>query len=142
MGKESFPLLKGSHQHWSDALSEWMRTPSLYTFSLLPSTRCIFHAWGPLSGTWTNQTPLPRPSPFKSRYSSEPSPSIALTLCKMKDEENIGYVVFNYRRPNLTEFMDFFRANLATVKQLEACLNCTQPFLPREHLDTDGTVAA
>ncbi|GFU51073.1 hypothetical protein NPIL_29251 [Nephila pilipes] len=26
----------------------------------------------------------------------------------MKDEETFEYVVFNYRRPNLTEFMDFF----------------------------------
>ncbi|GFT74318.1 hypothetical protein NPIL_209411 [Nephila pilipes] len=26
----------------------------------------------------------------------------------MKDEETFGSVVFNYRRPNLTEFMDFF----------------------------------
>ncbi|GFT85359.1 hypothetical protein NPIL_70421 [Nephila pilipes] len=26
----------------------------------------------------------------------------------MKDEDTFGSVVFNYRRPNLTEFMDFF----------------------------------
>ncbi|GFT66982.1 hypothetical protein NPIL_627691, partial [Nephila pilipes] len=26
----------------------------------------------------------------------------------MKDEETFGSVVFNYRRPNLTEFVDFF----------------------------------
>ncbi|GFU37054.1 hypothetical protein NPIL_591451 [Nephila pilipes] len=66
-----------------------------------------FHAWGSLSEAWTNQTPFPCLSPYKSRLRSESCHSIALSD-KMKDEETFGSVVFNYQLPNLTEFMDFF----------------------------------
>ncbi|GFS29875.1 hypothetical protein NPIL_235151 [Nephila pilipes] len=40
----------------------------------------------------------------------------------MKDEETFGYVVFNYRRPNFTEFMDFFvqfRQHLSSFESSE-----------------------
>ncbi|GFU49816.1 hypothetical protein NPIL_40801 [Nephila pilipes] len=47
--------------------------------------------------------------PYKSRLCHESCHSIALSdTHNMKDEETFGSVVFNYRRPNLTEFMDFF----------------------------------
>ncbi|GFU17475.1 hypothetical protein NPIL_141151 [Nephila pilipes] len=37
----------------------------------------------------------------------------------MKDEETFGSVVFNYRRPNLTEFMDFFVQFRQQLNRLE-----------------------
>ncbi|GFU22800.1 hypothetical protein NPIL_590581, partial [Nephila pilipes] len=58
--------------------------------------------------------------PYKSRLFRESCHSIALSdTHNMKDEETFGSVVFNYQRPNLTEFMDFFVQFRQQLNRLE-----------------------
>ncbi|GFT31787.1 hypothetical protein NPIL_657741 [Nephila pilipes] len=78
-----------------------------------------FHAWDPYQRHGLIRRHFRVCPPYKSRLRSKSCHSIAL-YDKMKDEVTFGHVVFNYRSPNLTEFMDFF-------VQFQQHLNSLQP---------------
>ncbi|GFU35921.1 hypothetical protein NPIL_610571 [Nephila pilipes] len=79
------------------------------------------------------------PLPVKAGFAAN-----RVILLDSQDERRSDLWLYRVKLPTSQshQVYGFFRAISATVKQLGAFRNCAHHFLPIEHLDTDGTVAA